>query len=362
MPTYYEILNITPHATPREVEASFRRFIARYRITLSVEELAGDKRFQQAQNAYLTLKSPLRVQYDNVLHGSGLGAPTPLDSMSPVARQLFLARIAYWRRESVQAMHLLRLLLEKEPQLAEGWALLGEINLTVGRLEEGIKAYERAVQAAPDTAAYSARLQHARDAQAGKVGLRIEASPQEELLREERRKRWSVTAVIAFIGLGIIGASFLLLLSGRGDFSGLLNLPWKIIGVQAAGLFVFMLALGYGRLIQSFERTMVWSSMAAGDRGHMRQYPYGIILFVTGAASMWLGTVTVIIMAMMEDEWPVSTIIMMLLCALLNAGLGAFLYLHHLPWGYTVAFGGNVPLMAAMLGWWMGTLGMREYD
>ena len=149
--------------------------------------------FRDALNAYLTLSSDQREEYDSAISPAEQREerkpPHPLDALTEEERSLLMARIALWRRDISSALHLLRVLLENSPDYAPGWALQGEVFYTIERVEEGIHAYEQAVTYAPENTDYFTRLQHGRDALAGKVVLTVELSPEEESLREERRSR-----------------------------------------------------------------------------------------------------------------------------------------------------------------------------
>jgi len=367
MATYYESFDLSPKATTKEVEIAFRRYIARYRPAVTVEGLFTDPRFSQQLNAYLTLRGSLRADYDHYLHqqpaqgeipAPAFPGPAPLDMMSLPERRFLMAQIALWRRESVEALHLLRGLLEIQPDLAEGWALMGEVYFTVNHLEDGITAYTHAVQTAPERTELAERLQQAQDALAGKRELRIEPSPDEELLREERHHRWRFTAVLELLAITMIGWSFFL----PRDLLAL-DIPWRVVGIQALGTFFVLLGLGYGRFIEPFERNMLWSSIAAGDRGRMRSYPYGLIFAVTGAVNIWLALVAMLITALANEEWPKSVFVLLACCIPVHAGLAYALYTtgHVIPWT-TLAFAGNPLLLAALFGWWMGSIGTPTYD
>lgn len=363
MKNYYNLLMLQPKATSVEVEASFRRVIARYRPTLTVEQLFADPRFIERVNAYLTLKSPQRPQYDELLKRAATEEakpPTPLTHFSPTDTQIFMARIASWRREPIEAIHLLRSLLQKEPGHAAGWAMLGEVYFIVDRLEDGIQAYQNAVQAEPKNTTFSTRMQQAKDALVGKGRLKIELSPEEELLREERRKRWRVATAIMLIGAALIAYSFF----PHRQFEGAFYVPWISVGIQALGVFALFIGLGFGRIMQPFERVMLWSSMPAGDRGTVKSYPYGLILFVTAVPSLWLALLVLGIMAAMDEEWPTSPSIMLGVCLLLTLALTYVVYcaFGHQNWVPTLIIGGNASVIAAMLGWWMGSFNTPEYD
>lgn len=367
--TYYEIFSLRPTATSLEIEASFRKLVARYRVTTPVEHLIDDKRFYRYLNAYLTLKGPLRIRYDEVTrqaraaaHHAETAKPDSeeMDAfarLSPLQQRLLIADMAIWRREMEDAIHQLRRVLEDYHTSAEAWALLGEVFFVTHRLDEGIASYERAIRHAPKNEKYQARLQHAQLARDGKVDLYIEPSPEEILLQEARRKRLSLTISLTLLGLLVIVASFLFPIT---PYPMSLFVPWKTVAMQALGVFLIMLALAYGRLIRDFESVMVWSSLQAGDRGTLRQYPYGLLLFITGLISLVLSTVTLIIMAVMDEEWPLAPSLMMGLCLLVNWTLTAFYLtspnpLMHEHWTGTMLVGGNALVPAAMLGWWIGS-------
>ncbi|MHB9025038.1 MAG: J domain-containing protein [Armatimonadota bacterium] len=362
---YYDLLHLPLTASPSQIEAQFRRAMARYRSTVTVDNLQTDPQFQKYLNAYLTLSGSLRAGYTASLKAKTPEkkpppAPTPLSALTPLDRQMLMVRIAYWRREMADAIHQLRVLLGKEPAYAPAWALLGEIYLTVNRLEEGAQAYENAVLHDDANATYAARLQQIERALDGHGSVSIEASPEEELQREERRKRLGATLIIVLAALGLIAFAFL---APANRLPGGMQIPWRAVGFQAAGTALLLFALGFGRLLQPFERTMVWSSLAAGDRGSIRRYPYALLLLVTAAPSLWLALIALVIFGLMDEDFPGSPFLLILICVLQNAGLAWLMHATHPEaLGYTLIFGGNILVIAGMLGWWIGSLGTPTYD
>ena len=257
-------------------------------------------------------------------------------------------------------MHQLRLLVQDEPNYAPAWALLGEVYLTIGRISEGVKVYRHAVNAAPDDKTYAARLKHVLDVEAGCAELQLELSPEEELLREERGKRWRFTVLIALLGIAALVYAFIMPL--KASSMGFLNLPWRVITLENAGVALLMAALGYGRILEPFERVMLFSSIAAGDRGFIRSYPRGMLLFVLAVASLWLAVMGYIIMALTDEETSPSIATLLGIAVLANAGLALSMFLGHFSWGNAAVFGGNLVLIAGMLGWWVGSFGAPRYD
>jgi hypothetical protein len=363
-PSYYTLLHLRRASSATAIEAGFRRVVARYRPTVSASQLLTDQRFLRLINAYLTLYGRGRGEYDVALvtwkAGTTLPTPEPFAALSPLEQQLLTARLAYWRREMADVLHLLRQITGKDPGCAPAWALMGEFYLTVGRLEEGITAYEQAVASDPGYEVYAQRLQHAQAVLAGDAELEVESSPEEELLREERRARWRLTLPMLIAGVVVLLAP--LLTRPVGTELGLLHIPWFRMLAQAAGILIIFLGLGYGRIIQPFEQVMIRSSVSAGDRGYRRSYPYALLLFVTSLASMWLTLVVLGIIAGLDEEWPGAPSLLIGVCIGATVALTSLLYGFHLPWGSMAIFGGNLLVPAGMLGWWFGSLGTPTYD
>jgi tetratricopeptide (TPR) repeat protein len=362
--TYYDLFSLRRDATAGMVEAAFRRFVARYRPMTPVAQLLTEKNFQKYLNAYLTLTGPWRADYDRALEAleaeDAPPHPEPLDALSALEKSMLTARMAFWRREMSDLLHLLRQITERNPQYAPAWALMGELYFTVDRLPEGIKAYEKAVACDADDAGYQARLQAARVAEAGGRSLPQELSPEEEMLREERAKRWR--GALVFLVLGMAGLVVPACLRITAAHLAVLPLPlWHVL-LQAGGAALLLFGLAFARILHPFEQVMLWSAMRASDRGRSRSYPYGLILFVTACASMWLSTLVLAIITLTDEDHPLTPWILLGLCLLANAGLVLNLYLHQLPWGTTAVFGGNLLVIAGMLGWWVGSIGAPTYS
>ena len=375
MDTYYELLQLKPRASVRQVDIAFRRLVARYRPSTTVDHLLDDPQFVRYMNAYLTLTGPQRAAYDAALsrrrhstrprgarptqadaRPTQLPEPAPLAALPPLEQRMLMARIAGWRTEHVECIGYLRGLLAVEPHYAPAWAMLGEILLTIRHADDAVQALERAIQLEPNNAAYAGRLRHAREVQAETAEYIPELTPQELYTRATLRARRIVAAVVGLLALAIMLYAFLAPIVPRPDA---LNVPWRTVAELAVGAVVCFFALAYAGLLQPFERVMLWSSMAAGDRGRIRSYPYGLILLVTAVPSMWLATLVLLIIACMDEEWPVSASVMLGACALLN-GVLTFLVSrlpdYHDHWSGVLLLGGNALVLAAMLGWWLGSL------
>ncbi len=117
--------------------------------------------------------------------------------------------------------------------LRHGWHWAKRISSSIC-LEEGVQALQMATRYDPTNQAIAVRLAHAREALAGKVCLKLEPSPEEELLRAERRRRWHVTTGILLVGLAVMLHA---LLSSRVRVLSALDVPWSTVAELRARCF-----------------------------------------------------------------------------------------------------------------------------
>ncbi len=362
MLNYFEMLNIKEGATPSDASFAFRRLVVRYRSTTTTDQLIADQRFRQFINAYLTLTdSKLNAKYNEMWNSpkrASLPDILPLDNLPQEERRMLMAQIAFWRREQIEALHILRELVERYPNHACAHAMMGEVYFQVGRIDEGIHAYQRAIREAPTNTQYADRLHHALQAQAGVCELAIEPSIEEQLLAEERRRRrWKM------IGICSVGLLFMIyvFVTRKQLYIDSFNIPWKSIWMLVPALFLLMYGLAYGRLLDSYERVMVFNGMSVSTHGAVRNYPYGLLLFVTCAISLWLGVCYLIAIAVMEEEWPTSTSILLGICVVVISLLSLMVNIASpYNWVGTFIVGGNLLAIAGIIGWWAGSMGTSD--
>jgi len=73
--TYYDILGVSPEATPEEVRAAYRKLVKQYHPDINPDPDAQE-RFIAIQQAYETLIDPdARARYDLALRGGAGSAP-----------------------------------------------------------------------------------------------------------------------------------------------------------------------------------------------------------------------------------------------------------------------------------------------
>jgi tetratricopeptide (TPR) repeat protein len=373
MKTYYDYFGLKINASKLQIEAAFQHYVSRYRVTADTEMIFNDETFKKKINAYLVLTSNYRLQYDApIIKATAKGKKKIADidiklpdidlygQMSSLDRRIFMVNAAIWRRQMPSAMHILRGIIETHPKHAPVWALLGEVYLMTDRLDEGIKCYERAITADPENKDYYARLDHARLVLDGVVDLYIEPSPEEKLLVEERHARqkgmFAICAVAMFF---LIYAFFPEMLKPISSYS--LYIPWKSVSFQAIGLGIMAYGLGYGRILPSFEKLMIHATLPIFDRGSTNNYPYGMLLMITSTVCLWLGLVSVVIMSAFDEEWPIGPSVTVGVSIIFNLATVLYMYYTGENWLGTLAFGGNLAVMASLTGWWFGTLDMPSY-
>lgn len=379
----YELLNIHPNATPHEIRGVFRRFVARYRPFLTLQEAINDLRFSDCLNAYVQLigrtnlpaaksatrsktNSSARISEEKPIVGNldartKKTAPKPFDALDDRAKILLMAHLAYWRGEMSEVTHQLRGYLDRFPDEASAWALLGEVLLSVGHMDDGLRAYKGAVKYAPQQLHYAKRLAHIEQCIAGKAIFLPESTPEEELLREERLRRWRIAALFGVFGIAILAAT--LFVPNLFQTGGFLAVPWRVVFLQCAGIFFLLSSLAFGRLLQPFDREMLWSSIYSNDRsGTSRHTPAGVLFLVLSLLCFWLALFGYLIMARTEEEWSYSILIWLGISLLFTSLTAMMLAIGHLPFWPMVIIGGNLPAVAGMIGWWVGSLFKSSYD
>ncbi len=373
MKTYYDYFGLKINASKLQIEAAFQHYVSRYRVTADTEMIFTDEAFKKKINAYLVLTSSYRLQYDApIIKAIAKSKKKIADidiklpeidlygQMSSIDRRIFMVNAAIWRRQMPSAMHILRGIIDTNPKHAPAWALLGEVYLMTDRLEEGIKSYERAITADPENGDYRARLEHARQVLDGVVDLYIEPSPEEKLLMEEKHARQKGMLGICAVSLFFLIYAFMPeMLKPISSYS--LYIPWRSVSFQAIGLGIMAFGLGYGRILPSFEKLMIHASLPIFDHGSTNNYPYGMLLLITSTVCMWLGLVAVVIMSAFDEEWPIGPSVTVGVAILFNLATVLYLFYTGENWLGTLAFGGNLAVIASLTGWWFGTLDMPSY-
>ncbi len=374
MKTHYDYFGLKISASKLQIEAAFQHYVSRYRVTADTEMIFTDEAFQKKINAYLVLTSSYRMQYDAaIIKATPKGKKTPDDvkmpdvdlygKMSSVERRLFMVHAAIWRRQMPSAMHILRGMIDTYPKNAKVWALLAEVYLITDRLEEGIKCLERAITNAPENGAYRDRLDHARLVLDGVVDLYIDPTPEERLLIDEKHARQKGMLGICALAAIVLVYAFLPQmreLSPTASYS--LYIPWNSVFYQAIGLGILAYGLAYGRMLPSFEKQMIHATLPIFDRGSTNNYPYGMLLMIASTVCIWLGAVTVAVMGVLDEELPLGPSVVVGAGVLLDLATVLLMNYAGQPWLGTLAFGGNLAVLAALTGWWFGTLDMPSYS
>jgi hypothetical protein len=363
MKTYYELLNLKPTASTLHIDAAFRQYVARVRPASAVDQVFADSAFRDRMNAYLVLGGDARERYDALLRAASSAPRAPvidaLSNMSEVERRTWMARVAFWRQEPGEALHILRDVVERFPRHAPAWALMGEVYFLVDRVTDGAHAYERAVRLDGDTPAYAARLHHAQEVIAGKAVLRVEMSPEQEMLLAERRVRWRTTMAIVLLGLVFVALGYFRL--GVDEitwYQGALWVPLVRVALLATGVFFIIGGLTFGRFMPTFDRGLMSGQAWVASRGSVRALPYALLILATGVVSLWLCAAVVLVMAFNDEEWPTGPSILLGLCIVLDLLLVLAVW-SQAPTHWTGAFfvGGNALVIAGLMGWWAGSIG-----
>jgi hypothetical protein len=66
-------------------------------------------------------------------------------------------------------------------------------------------------------------------------------------------------------------------------------------------------------------------------------------------------------MSAFDEEWPIGPSVTVGVSIIFNLATVLYMYYTGENWLGTLAFGGNLAVMASLTGWWFGTLDMPSY-
>ena len=142
MPQLYDILEVSPEATPEEVKRSYFRLVRRFPPEREPE------RFKVIRSAYETLSdTKLRQEYD-----------TMEDYGSEITELLESAQLQMSESDWDGAVESLKRLIVIAPQQVAAWNMLGSCMASLERFGEAEKAFNRAISLDPDSGVAHANL------------------------------------------------------------------------------------------------------------------------------------------------------------------------------------------------------------
>lgn len=173
---YYEILGITPEATPGEIKKSYRSLVRKYHPDVHPDKKLAERAFVQISEAYRTLSDPDKKRaYDreratrtDARPGPGVsevftsrsGSTTTSARPKPnVTKFINDAEFAFIRGRLGEAEALCRRALQQDRTCARAYTILGDIYHAHGNKDKAIENYSYAVQFDPHRMDVQAKLE-----------------------------------------------------------------------------------------------------------------------------------------------------------------------------------------------------------
>jgi tetratricopeptide (TPR) repeat protein len=349
----YDTLGLPRSATSTQVRARYRQLIRGHLRDLAPRALLDDEQFRQWTNAYLTLVSPERREYDRRLRlNRGRHQPDDLLSALPEARRLLIqADAAFLQRKFNEAIALARAVVKLEPRSAEAYSLLGDILRERGRYPNALTMYNYAIQFDPNNRRYWQRLEEVTALRDGKALPRRFRS---ELRRAFRRPAWAwLVIAVAFLAVEVA----FLALRGRWGPAGFLNLPVNFIYAALGAGFVLGFALAATALIGPFDDELLWYQVA-GVGAEM--IPVGVFVALPGIVFFWAAPIFYLVIALLDERFSPSVALCLAVCGAAALGGSALLPRESLRWAQLL--GGNVVFFGFLSGWLIGSIRQRPFE
>lgn len=365
---YYEILGITPEATPGEIKKSYRSLVRKYHPDVHPDKKLAERAFVQISEAYRTLSDPDKKRaYDreratrtDARPGPGVsevftsrsGSTTTSARPKPnVTKFINDAEFAFIRGRLGEAEALCRRALQQDRTCARAYTILGDIYHAHGNKDKAIENYSYAVQFDP----------HRMDVQA-KLERLLGGAPR----RVRSARHGSVREPVppgARLGSIATGMMFFLvffwLMGLQNHFSAIVpmeGLPpalrgWDLsisLGLIAEGLLLGGLLRSVHALGHHSDE-LVFQSMSKGT-SRRRAAPIGLLLVGLSAIFFWLALAVYLLMASLQETVSkslVTAFTIVLVYVLVLAAISDDFRLGIL------AVGGNFVFVSLLVGWWL---------
>lgn len=391
--THYDVLSVSPTAPLDEIKKRYRELARKYHPDVAQDKDLAARVFAQINEAYKILSdSDARATYDAELSlkarqksdaaaraaAPARPAPAPARPVGNAAQEserlTVQAQAAFVRNKMVEARSLAEQALRYYRKNAAAYEVLGDICRVQGRVDDALTHYTMALQIDPRNTAVRQRMERmARAAPVAPAGgrgyipreapgaprvhpnsRRAEGAPPPEL-RDDRRRL--LVTLVGFIGYASVLALVLfsaLFLSERHDsllplelFGGFFKTwNWTFVGVMATTGLVLGATMTVTGAIRRIEDELLFSSAGRGT-------PLGLFVLVLAAVNYYVGAALHLVVAMTQETLTPSLgrlygIITgaTLLLALASTSSGGFVS--------TLAFGGNIVFLGAVLGWFLG--------
>jgi curved DNA-binding protein CbpA len=394
--THYEVLGLSPDASPEQVKKRFRELARKYHPDLNRDRPDYHELFLRINEAYETLNdASRRAAYDLTLRdharreaerqkaggGSVFGSrsgPAASPGAAPRAgasgkpstpseararreaeqRRQTLSRLMEDARQAYQRGHLREAHRLCREVLAIGrvgaaYEMLGDIYTRQGRYAQAVDHYTVAAQMTPNSGLIMSKLNRVAARQGGGRPVEEFEMPRAPAPVAEPGAYLGRKMSIAFFGLAL--AVLLILL--RGAF-GDEELGWPLVPrwtsahliLMAADGFIAGIVLASAGWVRPIDQELFYRTLGSGRRA----LPLGVALGLVGAVFFPAALIVYALIAYFQETLSYS--VLLALAATIALTFGFVLAAPSRADMETLLFGGNVLFVTLLFGWFLGDL------
>ncbi len=372
--THYEVLGIPEEATHDEIKKRYREMARKYHPDVARDKEMATQIFSLITEAYKTLSDEdSRKTYDAELslkkrraqersrvmpgaasNGNSPGGAPPRparDSANSEADRLVTqAQAAFVRNKLSEARNLAEQARRYNPRSAPAFEVLGDISRVQGRVDEALSHYTIVLQLDPRNGAVRQRMERM-----ARASSPFPAPPpprtrttNDPLRGVPEHKRPLARLLVGLIGYAVI-AAMLLIGAFTHDSWRSAGFPlvseWSVPQVALLVLCGFTLGatMASTSTIRRLEDDFLLRTRGAGA-------PLGGLMMLVGSLCFWIAGLVHLAVAIVQESFANS-----LLKVYGSIALVTILATIAFDGGWqTIVFGGNVILLAYLLGWFLG--------
>jgi DnaJ-domain-containing protein 1 len=357
---FYEILGVAPNADATDIKQSYRRLVRQYHPDVSVDKLAAHDKLVAVVNAYKTLSDPLkREAYDRSRQQAAQRIAVEYSWEEELRQQsvdalLTAAELYLFRGQPELAVVKCQEVLQRDPNNAHAYALLGDIYRELNRFDQAVMMYTYALQFAPRSQLYQRRLEELlqteqRTAQRATSPSAVGSQPAVERSDVPSPVAIVIGSACILLALALLGWVW----TNPGDLLFGFVPKNALIAAVLDGLLLGMALPILHWVGHVDEELFMGSDTFAGGA-----FPVGTLIGLLGLFWFYLSVVCYVVLALVQEQFSWSVVKMMGATFALLLIFTAFcsdIRAQVLLWG------GNVIFTSLLVGWSVGSMGRSRW-
>lgn len=372
--THYEVLGVPEEATQDEIKKRYREMARKYHPDVARDKEMATQIFSLITEAYKTLSDDdARKTYDaelslkkrraqersRVMPGTTANGAAPNAAPARSAREsanseadrlITQAQAAFVRNKLSEARNLAEQARRYNPRSAPAFEVLGDISRVQGRVDEALSHYTIVLQLDPRNGAVRQRMERMARASAP---FPAPPPPRTRVNNDPLRGVPEHKRPLARLLAGLIGYALVcvMLLIGAFTHDSWKSAGFPLVSEWSVPLVALLVLCGFTlgatmaatSTIRRLEDDFLLRTRGAGA-------PLGGLMMLIGALCFWIAGLVHLAVAMVQESYANS-----LLKVYGSIALVTVLAMIAFDGGWqTLVFGGNVILLAYLLGWFLG--------